>query len=684
MNKLGRFLAIAVLGVLLTSIAAIACTSETIVVQTVEVEVAREVRVVETVVVEKETIVEGQTVIQTVVVERERVVEGQTVVETVVVEKEVVVEQQVEVAVEVETVVTATAEPTATPPPAAGTEGLRDVARDRTLVIAIAGQQLDPANMNLLSGGGLSRIRTFSNNSWLEFLFYFGHHDGKVRPWLAEDWQYNDTYDEITINLREEAHWSDGTPFTAEDVRFTWQDMIIDNPSSAFHFRLKGVVESVEAPDDYTVKLNLTRPDQRIFFILFQENSEEQLPVLPKHIWEGKDPETFENVDISQGWPVGTGAFKLVKAAPEALIFDRDDNWWAAKAGLAPLPAVERIVFAPSGDEQSIALRLARNEIDLQFTFQPGLFELTRVRNPKVISWQDDPFIHDPNGCMISMTMNNKVAPFDDPAVRRALNFAIDKQSVANLAFEGTTMPVAVPLAIGFPGPAAYYEKIRDLIEADGTDVHNPEKAAEIMEAAGYARNDDGFWTDPNGEVLKIELWNPSPGYWKMSRAGTAVVESAQRAGFDAVERRGLTGFWGKQAVGDLPSWLTWHCGSTVEPYQTYVHWHSNNSAEIGDTVAYFLSAPRYENPEYDALVEQMGTLEASPDNAEYIEHFRKATEIILRDMPEIQLVIDGHINAMNTTYWTGWPTSQTSDLRSERIWAEFYHAIIRLQPAGG
>ena len=54
-----------------------------------------------------------------------------------------------------------------------------------------------------------------------------------------------------------------------------------------------------------------------------------------------------------------------------------------------------------------------------------------------------------------------------------------------------------------------------------------------------------------------------------------------------------LTGFWGKQAVGDLPSWLTWHCGSTVEPYQTYVHWHSNNSADIGETVAYFLSAPR-------------------------------------------------------------------------------------------
>ena len=617
-----------------------------------------------------------QTVVETVVVtqETERIVE-QTVVVTQ--ERTVVVTEQEEV----EVVVTATPEPTSVPAAAQGTGDLPAVPRDRTLVIAMAGQQLDPANMNLLSGGGLSRIRTFSNNSWLEFLFYFGHHDGEVKPWLAKDWEYNSTFDEITITLRDDAHWSDGEPFTSADVVFTWQDMILENPSSAFHFRLKNVVESVTAPDDYTVKLDLTRPDRRIFFILFQENSEEQLPVLPKHIWEGKDPETFENVDVTQGWPVGTGAFKLVKAAPEAMIFDRDDNWWAAQAGVAPLPEVQRIVFAPSGDAQSIALRLSANEVDLQFTFQPGLFQLTRVRNPKVMSWQDEPFKHDPNGCMISMTMNNKVAPFDDPAVRRALNFAIDKQAVANLAFEGTTDPIAVPLAIGFPGPAAYYDKIRDLIEADGTDQHNPEKAAEIMTAAGYTMNDDGFWQDSSGEVLLIELWNPSPAYWKMSRAGTAVVESAQRAGFDAVERRGLTGFWGKQAVGDLPSWLTWHCGSTVEPFQTYIHWHSDNSADIGETVAYFLSSPRYENPEYDAILDEMRAMDASPDNAAYVELFRSATEIILRDMPEIQLVIDGHINAMNTTYWTGWPTAETSDLRSERIWAEFYLAIIRLQP---
>ena len=700
MLKFRNILPIGVLIVALSCLAALACSTETIIVQTVEVEVAREVKVVETVVVEKERVVEGQTVVQTVVVERERVVEGetvvqtvivererivegQTVVETVVVEKEVVVERDVEVAVEVEKVVTATAEPTATPPPATGTEGLRDVPRNRTLVIAVGGQQLAPANMNLLSGGGLSRIRSFANQTWLEFPFYYGHHNGEVVPWTAKDWQYNDTYDEVTITFRDDVHWSDGTPFTAEDVRFTWQDLIIDNPTSAFHFRMKDVVESVELVDDYTIKLHLTRPDSRIFLVLFQENTEEQMPVLPKHIWEGKDPETFENVDIAQGWPVGTGAFKLVKAAPEALIFDRDDNWWAAKAGVAPLPAVERIVFAPSGDEQSIALRLSRNEIDHQFTYQNGLYELTKVRNPNVITWQDDPIVLDPNGCMISMTMNNKVAPFDDPAVRRALNFAISKQAVVNIAFEGTAIPVAVPLSFAFPGPAAYYEKIQDLIDADGTNEHNPDKAAAIMEAAGYTKNDQGFWADATGEALKIELWNPSPGYWKMSRTGTAVVESAQSAGFDAVERRGLTGFWGKQAVGDLPSWLTWHCGSTIEPYGTYIHWHSNNSAEIGETVGYFLSAPRYENPEYDAIIDQMGAMEASIDDPEYIELFRQATEIILRDMPEIQLVEDGHINASNTTYWTGWPSRATSDYSSHRLWAHWYLGIIRLQPTG-
>ena len=92
MFKLQNVLAIAALSVVITSLAAFACATENTVIQTVEVEVEREVKVVETVVVEKETIVEGKTIIQTVVVERERVVERPAVVETVIVEKERVVE----------------------------------------------------------------------------------------------------------------------------------------------------------------------------------------------------------------------------------------------------------------------------------------------------------------------------------------------------------------------------------------------------------------------------------------------------------------------------------------------------------------------------------------------------------------------------------------------------------------
>ena len=152
---------------------------------------------------------------------------------------------------------------------------------------------------------------------------------------------------------------------------------------------------------------------------------------------------------------------------------------------------------------------MANDDIDVQFTFQAGLYELTRVRNPKIISFQDEPFGLDPNGCMISMTMNNKVKPFDDPAVRRALNYSIDKQSVNNLAFEGAANNVGVPLAVTFPGPAEYYEKIKDLIDADGTELHNPEKAAEVMEAAGYSKNEAGFWTDPDGGVPQHRALEP-------------------------------------------------------------------------------------------------------------------------------------------------------------------------------
>ncbi|MEZ4674769.1 MAG: ABC transporter substrate-binding protein [Caldilineaceae bacterium] len=65
------------------------------------------------------------------------------------------------------------------------------------------------------------RIRDTLNKTVYEFLFYYNHNDGEISPWLATGYEYNDTFDEITITLREGVEWSDGETFTANDVKYT-------------------------------------------------------------------------------------------------------------------------------------------------------------------------------------------------------------------------------------------------------------------------------------------------------------------------------------------------------------------------------------------------------------------------------------------------------------------------------
>ena len=162
---------------------------------------------------------------------------------------------------------------------------------------------------------------------------------------------------------------------------------------------------------------------------------------------------------------------------------------------------------------------MANDDIDVQFTFQAGLYELTRVRNPKIISFKDEPFGLDPNGCMISMTMNNKVEPFDDPAVRRALNYSPSTSSPS------TTSRLRVPRIMW-----GCLSRLRSQVRRNITrrfrissmptalKPTTQKKPPRSWKPLATPKTKQGFWTDADGEVLNIELWNPAPGYFIMSR----------------------------------------------------------------------------------------------------------------------------------------------------------------------
>ncbi|MEZ4674811.1 MAG: ABC transporter substrate-binding protein [Caldilineaceae bacterium] len=147
----------------------------------------------------------------------------------------------------------------------------------------------------------------------------------------ADQASWNDDFTVVTIPLREGIKWSDGEPFTADDIVFTI-NMLKENTTLSYASTVVDV-ENAEAVDELTVQITLAKPDPRFIVNAFGVRIWGAVRIVPKHIWEGQDPNTFNNFDLDKGWPVWTGPYKLVKATSTEFVFDRRDDWWAAETG---------------------------------------------------------------------------------------------------------------------------------------------------------------------------------------------------------------------------------------------------------------------------------------------------------------------------------------------------------------
>lgn len=116
---------------------------------------------------------------------------------------------------------------------------------------------------------------------------------GETKPWLAQEYSYNEDFTTCTLKLTEGVTWSDGEPFTAEDVAFT-QQMLLDNPTLNGAAGTIESVKSVTAEDDLTVVWELNEADTWFHYRFLAGIIADGVRVMPKHIWEGEDPGTFK------------------------------------------------------------------------------------------------------------------------------------------------------------------------------------------------------------------------------------------------------------------------------------------------------------------------------------------------------------------------------------------------------
>jgi peptide/nickel transport system substrate-binding protein len=572
------------------------------------------------------------------------------------------------------------AAPTAAP--STGTGGLAEVPRNQTFIFSPWGfvsEIPNPENWNIYAAGSYNHQREMGLKGIYEALFYTNLNTGELIPWQGESYTYNSDFTQVTLKLRDGITWCDGEKFTADDVKFTLEMLRDNSPDLLYSSIYKEFLKDVTVVDPLTAQINLNKPAPRFFRDNLALGHENHQVILPKHIWEGQDPKTFTNFDLAKNWPCGTGPYHIVQSTAQQQIADEYDTWWGTTTGFkSALPAPKRLILIPVASDEAMAQLHIANSIDYGNPLQPGTFVGAQAQNPKLQSWSPTgPIWGAPDGCGYNFIFNNMKAPWTDVNIRLAINYAIDRQKISDIGYEGANYPEIIPFS-AYMAPKWVPGQIQAVLDKYDRGTPSQAKVDEYMAKAGYAKNSDGKWAK-DGVVLKVPVYGPS----FFGPLAPPLTQMLNDAGFDAAQE--LDEKWDAKFVpGNHDTLFLVHCGSLSEPYDTLKDLHSKNSAPIGQPISNVIAGTRYVNPEMDAILDQMEAIQADPtQGSNYMNLAAQAVDIYLRDMPEIMLTEELHVVTANTTYWTGFMNKADPYAAPYPCWEAFYLAMFKLQPTG-
>jgi len=534
-----------------------------------------------------------------------------------------------------------------------------------TLYVDIdSGKPADPKNFNpygasTTNDGGLSQVL-------FEPLFEANPLNGKVTPWLGKSMTTKDRGKTWTLSLQKGITWSDGMPFTAADVIFTIK-MIQKYPDLNTPNKFPGM--TLKQVDPQTVKITLKTPDPRLILEGFSSVlPSKELYIVPQHIWASvKNPATFTNYDPSKGWPVATGPYKLSNAGVTSFTWTEDPNYWGAKTGFASLPAPQTIVYEALGPEETRASAMAQNDLDVGASFSIGALQSLTARNHSVQAWSTAAPYGYSDICLRSLDFQTEKAPWSSPQLRWAVDYAIDRSKVINVAYQGASSP-ALTMLPNYTGLTPYVNALikTGVMRKYPVGLTSQARARKLIEGQGYTMSGGTYQKDGQKLSLTISTYQDPT----IESIAQTVAQQLTQVGISAsVNAVAIPAFIKNLLSGNFQANLFFGaCGSTIDPWQSmdafnvshYVQPSASAAGFYSNTFRWNTSAAK----QYSDVVDKIGKLGV---NAPAIQPlFVKAMKLFYSELPSIPLVQNPLINPVNSTNWTGWPTSKNPYIEPE------------------
>ncbi|MFC7843089.1 ABC transporter substrate-binding protein [Streptomyces sp. NPDC057382] len=467
------------------------------------------------------------------------------------------------------------------------------------------------------------------------------------KPWLAKDWEWSKDYKSLTLHVRADVTWSDGKPFTADDVAFSF-DLVKRHPAlngSAVPYK------TVRTEGD-SVVLGFDTPqfvNEANILSVFQ---------VPKHIWESvKNPETWTNPK-----PVATGPYTLSRFTSQSVTLKARKGYWK------PEPRVKELRYTSYNDNTAATTALANGSLQWSFVSLPNLDQVYKSKDPAHHkAWF-------PSGLGINgLWVNNERGPFKDRALRRAVNLIVDRRLIHEQGQYGLAPAVESPTGIMLPAGEAFlapqYKDARLKVDVD--------EAKKILDEAGYSLRGGALY-DRGGKRVEVTLTDPAG--WADYLADLDIIKAGMaKLGIKAKVRTQTVEAWTEAFNnGDFDATLHWTNGGST-PYDMYKNVMDQAQLQPVGKPAAGGNQGRFRSDEAGRAITAYAA--AISDDTR-----RKALNTLQKIMVEEVPMIPTHANPIgaeySTKHWVGWPTASDSYAPPQPTQATALDVVLHLREA--
>jgi peptide/nickel transport system substrate-binding protein len=452
---------------------------------------------------------------------------------------------------------------------------------------------------------------------------------GSVTPWLATSSAWSNNYKTLTFTIRNGVKWSDGQPFSAADVAYTFNAMKTDKAIdlNALWTADGGPLTSVAANGDQVV-LSFNAPSQPYFYLVADET-----PIVPKHIWAGLNQAKLSS--YSDSHPVGTGPYEMSNCAPQNIKYLNNPSYWQSSPG-HPVPQVKEVDYPAFLSNTPANLLLSQGGAQWGGQYVPNITGFYISKDPAHRHYWFPPVLN------VSLFPNLTNSLLGQLPVREAISDAIDRQTVSRLGESGYQAPanqsgVILPTYSSWSDPSLTQT------------TYSAAKADQILSAAGFTKGSGGIY-QKGGAPLSFTIKTIS-GFSDWDASLQLITQQLKAAGIQVTVQDENTSSY----TSDLQSGhfqLAYGGSGGPAPSPGPSPYYELRGLLFGGNIG-STNYERFKSPSTDALFNQYSS--ASPSQQVNIIH--DIQKVMVDQVPLIPVTEGVDWYQYDTTHFSGWPT---------------------------